>query len=177
MRTTSMSALALICILPSAIAGTYYVDSINTSTNWALAANSDSPCTPSIAMSNARAGDTVYFRGGSFSVLCSHRDGEARRAGRPALCGTGGLPSRLAIARDQRRNRSACICRGLRRDSEAFNPGHRFFRTRSPVVDERRIPTPRAARSRQYFTEQPYGRVLLCATGRPAARSAIAAFT
>jgi hypothetical protein len=46
-------------------AGTYYV-SPSGSASWAQATNSGTPCSISTAMSNAIAGDTVYFRGGTY---------------------------------------------------------------------------------------------------------------
>ncbi len=49
------------------IAGTYYV-SYNGAASWAQATNINTPCSVSTAFANARAGDTVYFRGGTYNV-------------------------------------------------------------------------------------------------------------
>lgn len=53
------------------LAGTYYV-SPGGSATWQNATNINTPCSPIIAMRNARAGDIVYFRGGTYILdVCS----------------------------------------------------------------------------------------------------------
>jgi len=49
----------------SAYAAIHYV-APNGSATWAASTNINTPCAPAIAMSNAAAGDTVYFRGGDY---------------------------------------------------------------------------------------------------------------
>lgn len=46
----------------------YYVSAVSTSTNWVAASNINSPCTAQTAFDNAQAGDTVQFRGGTYTI-------------------------------------------------------------------------------------------------------------
>jgi len=48
-------------------AGTYYV-SPNGTASWSRAVNASTPCSVSVAMSSAVAGDIVYFRGGTYKA-------------------------------------------------------------------------------------------------------------
>ncbi len=58
--------------MPATQAGVYYVSATaNPTTTWAQAASSSTPCTAQRAMTNAAAGDTVYFRGGTYGSATS----------------------------------------------------------------------------------------------------------
>lgn len=48
-------------------AGDYYVSPTG-SAEWPACANIETPCSPKTAMSNAVAGDTVFFRGGTYNI-------------------------------------------------------------------------------------------------------------
>lgn len=67
----------LLGLSKNVLAVEYYVSPSSVSTNWSAAQNIASPCTPQTAMANAMAGDTVYFRGGTYELGPSTFDGQS----------------------------------------------------------------------------------------------------
>ncbi len=68
-RITTLLFCGAACLgtVSTAGAGSYYVSATApTSVTWAQAQNPATPCTADRAMANAAAGDTVYFRGGTY---------------------------------------------------------------------------------------------------------------
>ena len=68
-----MNKILLISILflvfaMNSFAGTYYVDNETASTTWGTCTDIGTPCTRYTANVNATAGDTIYFRGGNYTV-------------------------------------------------------------------------------------------------------------
>ena len=64
--------LLLLMCLPSAQAAIYYVSPSGSAT-WSQCTNINTPCNVTTGMSNAVAGDTVYFRGGTYLVASGSR--------------------------------------------------------------------------------------------------------
>src|SRR3989339_359977 len=58
-------------------AAVYYVSPTSVSTDWVAAQNISAPCSAATAMLNAVAGDTVYFRGGTYQLGPSAVPGQA----------------------------------------------------------------------------------------------------
>ncbi|MDH5179034.1 MAG: right-handed parallel beta-helix repeat-containing protein [Gammaproteobacteria bacterium] len=61
----NVSALSNLAIAPATNVNTYYVSPAGTA-SWAECANINTPCSGKTAVQNAMAGDTVYFRGGTY---------------------------------------------------------------------------------------------------------------
>lgn len=78
------------------IAGTYYVSN-NGSASWDSATNINTPCAVSTAFSNARAGDLVYFRGGTYNVPAKNFGNTYRGYYNPSNSGTGNADSQRII--------------------------------------------------------------------------------
>jgi hypothetical protein len=70
MRTTNAAMAIVICLNVSAPlrAAVYYVSPSSVSNDWPAARSVTTPCTPLAAMENTAAGDTVYFRGGTYEL-------------------------------------------------------------------------------------------------------------
>ena len=85
MRFLHITLLGLSACLFSgatAVAGTYYVSATaSTSTTWAQAQNPTTPCTASRAMTNASAGDTVYFRAGTYGSTAEPANYQPAKSG------------------------------------------------------------------------------------------------
>ncbi len=63
----SIFTVSVIAGIQTAAAATYYV-SPNGSASWNNCTNINAPCSPAVAMTNAKAGDIVYFRGGKYEL-------------------------------------------------------------------------------------------------------------
>lgn len=72
------------------VAGNYYV-SPSGSASWAQSVNSNTPCSAATGLGNARAGDVVFFRGGTYRAPVTSSSGYTP-AFRPSHSGTAGNP-------------------------------------------------------------------------------------
>jgi hypothetical protein len=74
------------------VAGAHFVNASTASTNWSAATDISTPCTPATAFANAAAGDTVYFRGGTYSVGQTTGDTPSYSPFMPTNSGSVGSP-------------------------------------------------------------------------------------
>jgi hypothetical protein len=89
--------ISIIILLPIGIvqASTYYVSPTGTAT-WAQCTNINTPCNVLTSFGNAVAGDTVYFRGGTYNVPAKNFLDTYRGYYEPANSGTAGSPITFA---------------------------------------------------------------------------------
>ena len=68
MKTLRLFVLLMIgsCVFPAFIAAAIHFVSPMGSASWAQSSSIASPCSTAVAFTNAQAGDTVYFRGGTY---------------------------------------------------------------------------------------------------------------
>lgn len=79
--------MILLCMV-TVQAGTYYVSPTGSAT-WTSATNISTPCSVSTAFANARSGDIVLFRGGTYSVPAKNTSDTYHGYYEPANSGTG----------------------------------------------------------------------------------------
>ena len=87
-----LSSLILCLFVAPAWAATYYVSASSISTLWSAAQSMDTPCTVETAFANAQAGDTVYFRGGTYNVPAKNTGNTYTGYYSPTHTGTSGSP-------------------------------------------------------------------------------------
>jgi hypothetical protein len=78
------------------IAGTYYVSNSG-SASWASAISTNTPCSVATSFANAKAGDTVYFRGGTYNVPAKNSGSTYVGYYNPSNSGTGNADSNRII--------------------------------------------------------------------------------